>query len=165
MMLASLAGVSAPVARVRGRSGRCSARCGAARVAPVRCSAAQPVELSRSALLRGSAALGALVAAGAAAPPSRAAAAVGESAPAFSLPASTGGSISLADLTKSGKYTVLYFYVRLLQIARNRAVRADDQRCASAEPGKPRAAAPTHKRARADTHAARCHAHTDALTR
>jgi hypothetical protein len=134
-------------------------------VAPVRCSAAQPVELSRSALLRGSAAFGALVAAGVAAPPSRAAAAVGESAPAFSLPASTGGSISLADLTKSGKYTVLYFYVRLLQSRRNRAVRADDQRCASAEPGKPRAAAPTHKRARADTHAARCHAHADALTR
>lgn len=110
MMLASLSGLSAPAARVRARSGRCPARCGAARVSAPRCSAAQPAELSRSALLRGSAALGALVAAGVAAPPSRAAAAVGEAAPAFSLPASTGGSISLADLTKSGKYTVLYFY-------------------------------------------------------
>lgn len=34
----------------------------------------------------------------------------GTQAPLFSLPGSTGASVSLVDLTKTGKYTVLYFY-------------------------------------------------------
>lgn len=34
----------------------------------------------------------------------------GTQAPLFSLPGSTGTSVSLKDLTESGKYTVLYFY-------------------------------------------------------
>merc|ERR1711988_219312 len=34
----------------------------------------------------------------------------GTQAPLFSLPGSTGSSVSLTDLTQTGKYTVLYFY-------------------------------------------------------
>mmetsp|Transcript_14128 Transcript_14128/g.18512 ORF Transcript_14128/g.18512 Transcript_14128/m.18512 type:complete len:220 (-) Transcript_14128:507-1166(-) len=36
--------------------------------------------------------------------------AVGTPAPSFSLPSNAGKDISLSDLTKTGKYTVLYFY-------------------------------------------------------
>ena len=34
----------------------------------------------------------------------------GGAAPAFSLPATSGGDVSLADLTKDNKFTVVYFY-------------------------------------------------------
>ena len=35
---------------------------------------------------------------------------VGATAPAFTLPATGGGTVALADVVKANKYTVLYFY-------------------------------------------------------
>ena len=74
-------------------------------IAPVRASAGESGVSRRDALAGSAAALAVL-----ARPAPARALDVGAVAPDFALPATGGGSVALADVVKSSKYTVLYFY-------------------------------------------------------
>jgi hypothetical protein len=108
---AACAGARAP-ARRAARAAASSASRPAARLV-VACAAAAaadaPQPARRQALLAAAAAAAAVTLARPALA-AAAAAGVGDSAPAFELPSTAGGTLSLASLTKSGKWTVLYFY-------------------------------------------------------
>ena len=74
-------------------------------IAPVRASAGDAGVSRRDALAGSAAALAVL-----ARPAPARALDIGATAPDFTLPATGGGSVALADVVKSSKYTVLYFY-------------------------------------------------------
>jgi hypothetical protein len=107
------AGARAPAHRAARAAAASSAPRRAARRVACAASAAAagaPLPARRQALLAAAAAAAAAVTLARPALAAAAAPGVGDSAPAFELPSTAGGTLSLASLTKSGKWTVLYFY-------------------------------------------------------